>query len=835
MHFSQWLLPLLAASSTNAQIFVPQAVQQLQQQALSTFSNYTNYNGPSTSALNALRPNTQSQMQVQSQSISAAAASCDFWMESIGHRGVAAFNSNPSGHQVFRNVKTFGAKGDGVTDDTAAINAAISSGSRCAPGSCGSTTTTPAVVYFPAGTYVVSASIIQYYYTNLIGNPLPGCMPVIKASPRFSGGLGVIDSNPYQAGGALGYGATNVFWRQIRNLVIDMTAVPASSAITGLHWPSSQATSLQNLVFKMSSASGTQHQGIFCESGSGGFMNDLIFYGGRYGANWGNQQFTTRNLTFYNAQTAINQIWDWGWTYQNININNCSIGLDMSGLDTNGAQTVGSVTFIDSTMANTAIGIKTARSSSSQPNAGGSLVVENVRLSNVRTAIQGPGGALVGAVSSIAGFLQGNTYTPTGPNKAQGSFTPNSRPSSLLQLDGKYYQRSKPQYERLSTSSFLSARSAGATGNGRTDDTTALQNAINSAKSQGKVLYLDHGDYLVSKTIYIPAGSKIVGEVFPVILSTGSFFNNVSNPQPVVKIGNTGESGSIEWSDTIVSTQGKQVGAILIQYNLVAPAGTPSGLWDVHTRIGGFAGSNLSLANCPKTPGTTASVSAINANCISGYLQLHINRNSTGLYLENVWLWTADHDVEDNALRQITIYTGRGLLDQSTNGPVWMVGTGVEHNQRYQYQFGGANNVYAGQIQTETAYYQANPNARLPFPVVTVLNDPQYPSNDFITDGDKSNIPAANGWGLRVANSGNIFIYGAGEYSFFNNYSTSCSDQGSGAVCQSRITSIENSKVNIYNHNTVGTRFPLSLNGVNQIRWSDNQNGFIQTEALFRN
>jgi hypothetical protein len=69
-----------------------------------------------------------------------------------------------------------------------------------------------------------------------------------------------------------------------------MTAVPASSAITGLHWPSSQATSLQNLVFKMNSNAGTQHQGIFCESGSGGFMNDLIFYGGRYGANWGNQQ-----------------------------------------------------------------------------------------------------------------------------------------------------------------------------------------------------------------------------------------------------------------------------------------------------------------------------------------------------------------------------------------------------------------------------------------------------------------------------------------------------------------------------------------------------------------
>lgn len=94
---------------------------------------------------------------------------CSYWLDDVKHQGIAAFNADPATYQVYRNVKDFGAKGDGVTDDTDAINSAISFGDRCTPGSCNSTTTTPAVVYFPPGTYIISSSIIDYYYTQLIG------------------------------------------------------------------------------------------------------------------------------------------------------------------------------------------------------------------------------------------------------------------------------------------------------------------------------------------------------------------------------------------------------------------------------------------------------------------------------------------------------------------------------------------------------------------------------------------------------------------------------------------------------------------------------------------
>ncbi|KAL2152865.1 hypothetical protein VTH82DRAFT_4020 [Thermothelomyces myriococcoides] len=775
-------------------------------------------------------------------STACAPACTDFWLEKIKHQGVAPFAGR--GYEVFRNVKDYGAKGDGVSDDTEAINRAISDGERCGPGCTGSTKT-PALVYFPPGTYMVSTPIIDFYYTQLIGNP--GCLPVIKATSDFEGRW-VLDTNPYGESG-LAWGATNVFWRQVANFIIDTTDVPAETLISGIHWPSSQATSLTNIVFKSSSAKGTQHQGLFIEEGSGGYMGDLVFFGGAQAMSIGNQQFTMRNITVYGAKTAIEQLWSWGWTYQGVSIHDCEVGFDFTAM-VDGDLKVGSITIFDSEISNTKVGIKYGAANATSPDVPNNFVFENLRLDNVTTAIRGPKGTVLPGTSGqtvIEAWGRGHAYTPSssGPTTFEGPIKPNKRPASLVVAGDAssssstpiYYQRSKPQYEDEPVSEFVSAREFGARGDGVTDDTLALNILFAWAAAAGKIAFLDAGMYVVTRTVRIPPGSRIVGEAFPVIISTGDFFADESAPQPVIQVGRSGgEAGRIEWSNTIISTRGSQPGAILIEYNLDSSScSEPSGLWDVHARVGGFAGSELQLPQCAKTPETVITPENLPRECVAAFLTMHITQPAAGLYMENCWLWVADHDLEEGAdNQQISIFAGRGLLVDGTRGPLWLVGTGVEHHQMYEYYLAGAANVYMGQIQTETAYYQPNPDARLPFASeVEAYHDPVFAEGE-------------SGWGLRVVDSEDVLIYGAGLYSFFDNYDVNCSQIGEGARCQKRIFSLENTSggggdgtgngnrnVRLYNLNTVGTNKMITVDGVDVANYEDNIDGFVHTVALF--
>jgi glucan 1,3-beta-glucosidase len=740
-----------------------------------------------------------------------AAAASSYWFASIERKGKAPFNPTPDTYKVFRNVKDLGAKGDGVTDDTAIINQIIAEGDRCGEG-CDSTTTSPAIIYFPAGTYLISAPIIQYYYTQFVGdatNP-----PTLKATAAFEG-MGLIDADPYIPGGngANWFTNQNNFYRQIRNFVID---IKDTKAAAGIHWQVSQATSLQNIRFEMATGeAGANQKGIFQDNGSGGFMSDLVFNGGAIGAFLGSQQFTTRNMTFNNCGTAIFMNWNWLWTLKSIFINDCKVGLDMANSPAN--QTVGSVLLLDSKLTNTPIGVNTSFTQDSVPHTGGTLIIDNVDFEGCDTAVQSSTGEpLLAGKKKVATWAQGNAMAAgdAAAGRVQGDVNgAPTKPQSLLGENG-WFERSKPQYENVDVANFVSLKGLGAVGDGKTDDTAAIQAAIDGLK-EGQVLHADHGAYLITKTIEIPAEKnvKIVGEIYTMFFITGEFFGNMDDPKPGFRVGKTsGDKGSFEMSDAIISTQGPAPGGILMEWNIAAEAGK-AGLWDVHFRVGGFAGTKLQSSNCKKNP--TAQHQP-NPECIGSFMQLHITKSSSG-YFENVWLWTADHELDQPDHAQIDIYNGRGMLVES-QGPVWLVGTASEHSQLSQYQFQNAKDIWFGAIQTETPYYQPNPTANVPFK-----------KNDKFFDPDMSDVKAA--WAVRIIDSESIWNYGSGTYSFFDNYEQTCVANQN---CQEHINEISgSSNVNIFGLSTKASVNMISSGGQGLLKDKDNRSNFCATLAIF--
>ncbi|CZS90114.1 probable glucan 1,3-beta-glucosidase [Rhynchosporium agropyri] len=743
-----------------------------------------------------------------------AAAASGYWLESIARKGTVGYGT--AGYQIFRNVKDFGAKGDGTTDDTVAINAAISAGSRCGQG-CDSTTVTPALVYFPAGTYSISKPLVQYYYTQFVGDATN--LPVIKATAGFQG-MALMDADPYADGGINWYTNQNNFFRQIRNFVLDLTAMPFSAG-AGIHWQVAQATSLQNIVFKMRTDGGTANAqlGIFMDNGSGGAMTDLTFEGGKYGAFFGSQQFTTRNMTFRNCQTAIFMNWNWAWTLSGVSIDNCGIGIDMSNGGPS-SQTVGSVLLVDSTISNTPIGISTVYSTN-EASTNGSLIIDNVNFSpNVPVAVYNPAtkATVVGGNTKVTSWAQGRSYKGANSGSAvQGTQNPITKAASLLNSAGNVFTRSKPQYEKEPVSAFKSVKAAGAKGDGVTDDTAAIQ-ALFDSVSASDIVYFDHGAYVVTDTVKVPKNIRITGEIWPLIMAGGNgAFKDQNNPKPVFQVGQVGDVGSVEMSDLIFETLGPQPGAIMMEWNVKETSQGSAGLWDVHFRIGGTAGTQLQSNTCSKNPTVTAPA---NPACIGAFMLLHVTSKATA-YLENTWFWVADHELDLGDHNQINIYNGRGVLISSEEGPVWLYGTSSEHSVLYNYQLVNASNVYMALIQTETPYFQSNPNAATPFKSQARYADPVFAGSSSVNKA----------WGLRIVDSDNVIIHGAGLYSFFDNYSQTCLDTAS---CQDNMVSVENSAgIHMYGLSTKAAVNMVTLNGRSAALDKDNRNNFCAAISYF--
>ncbi|KAJ6782792.1 hypothetical protein PWT90_04149 [Aphanocladium album] len=745
----------------------------------------------------------------------AAAQAGSYWLGELAKKGSSPLA--PSGYQFYRNVQDFGAVGDGKTDDTAAINRAAAAFSkdnhnetRCAA-DCGSTTVLTAVVYFPKGTYLVSSPIIQYYHTQFVGDP--NNKATIQGATNFSG-IALVDNDFYIPGksGAEWYINQSNFLRQIRNLRFDMRGMPKRNlqgaqryVPTGIHWQVGQATSISNCDFLMDSTNGTTAMGIMMENGSGGVVSDLTFTGGNICFFAGSQQFTATNLRFEQCQTAIKQEWNWGFTWKNIYMESCNVGLDCTQYSAATKQGTGSVAVVDSHFNNVQAAIKVRKQGNQQPN----IVLENLLAENTKSVISvdGADNYLPGSSGTLYfdTWVSGYQFPPgkgldSNPVNTRGFIIPSTKkPGSLIDSQGRYLTRSKPQYESESAGSIIVATDNGVSNTGKDDQTDTINKLLSS--HTGSVIFFPAGIYLVKGTVVVPVGSKIVGSSWSQIMGTGPYFQDESNPKVMVQVGKRGDNGVIEISDMLFTVKGATAGCILMEWNVHESSPGSAAMWDSHFRVGGAAGSDLQLEDCP------VHTSSVKEKCKAASLVMHITHDASG-YFDNMWLWVADHDLDNpmnsathegpdgiplDTKTQISIYAGRGLLIES-QGPTWLYGTSSEHMQMYQYELLGAKNVYLGHMQTETPYYQPNPDASKPYTPGKWDGDPLF--------GDCSDGSCRSAWALRILNSTDVVIYSGGFYSFFQDNELGCTNK---ETCQTAMVETSYSeKIWMYNIFTKG-------------------------------
>eukprot|EP01051_Picozoa_sp_SAG22_P004881 SAG22_NODE_275_length_13171_cov_11.640606_1_plen_309_part_00 len=245
----------------------------------------------------------------------AAGQQCSTWYDTTAHGS------------SFRSVNQFGAKGDGVADDTAAIQRAISAG-------VGSVLQKrPALVYFPAGKYLVSDTLVMYYHSHLVGSlsPDPACRSELILAPNANGfggspkpmlvtdnGFGRNTSSPWWEDNT---DKNMLFYAQVHHLDFD---TGGHAGAVGILWAVAQQTSLRDIrVAAAGSLSGLDvgYSGSFGyvfpggghqSCGGGGTVNNVTVVGGQYGVRVSASQWYLDQVRA-SGQTVAGMLIDEAW------------------------------------------------------------------------------------------------------------------------------------------------------------------------------------------------------------------------------------------------------------------------------------------------------------------------------------------------------------------------------------------------------------------------------------------------------------------------------------------------------------------------------------------
>lgn len=598
-----------------------------------------------------------------------------YWYANIKHNGV---NPGIPDWTVFRNVLDYGAKGDGTTDDTEAIQQAITTGSSNGTRDTGKLGSTgqPAVVYFPPGVYKTSTTIQNYIGTTLMGDPID--RPTIKGSAAFNGSSLIVGNDP-------NYQGLNSFYHEIKNFVFDSTALPSTANITLVSWGVSQASQLSNSMFLMPSGAAGHTAIASIGQNSPLILQDLEIRGGGIGWTGTSTQYHFKNIHFKGVKTAILPLNTVQMSIHGCSFEGVTTGIDMS------LNSLGLLNMFDSHATSTGVLV---RASSNQTNSQGSIMLENVNVdttvpivsfswchhvpttNHLQTIQSGSSAILTGSVKPGNTWIRGHIYAgsndSTEPEKSAGRLIKTSRPHALVDQAGAYHTVTPPTYSEYTLDQIVNVKEVMASpvkGDGHTDDTASLQAILNSAAKAGKIAYFPHGIYILTDTLHIPCGSRLWGESFTELSGTGDAFKDEANLKPIIQVGKPGEVGVAQFTDFVFTVAEVLPGAIMVEVNMAGAQPGDVGFFNSHFRIGGA--KNTKTTTCPSIE-----------ECKAVRLAAHLTSSSSS-YWENSWAWSADLALDSEPLGAYPSPAG-GFLIEATKG-TWMLGWGVGKFTRLHY------------------------------------------------------------------------------------------------------------------------------------------------------
>jgi len=365
------------------------------------------------------------------------------------------------------NVKDFGAKGDGVTDDTAAIQAALNAypnGQR--------------IIYLPNGTYLVSDTLSwpagtpgtgnDYKNTILQGQSERGAIIKLKDSAT-----GFVDTATPKAVVFTGPAPAQRFGNSIRNLTVD-TGVGNAGAI-GVQFNASNQGSMRQVTIRSGDGQGINGLDMnFADEIGPLLVKDVTINGFQYGIRTG---FTVNSQTFEDITLQNQSVYGLYNTGQILNIR----GLTSTNAVTAIYNAGGRVTILDSTLNGTGAATNQPAIRSDFPL---DLVVRNISTTGYQAAIQNAGDTLPGP--NIPEFVSGSIASQF------------QTPLQTLNLPIK--ETPDVPWDNPTTTPWANIVAYGAIPNDGLDDTAAIQAAIDSGKT---TVYLPVGNYNLQNTVFV--------------------------------------------------------------------------------------------------------------------------------------------------------------------------------------------------------------------------------------------------------------------------------------------------------------------------------------------